>query len=393
MASFKSNLWKVYTFKFFTSMHFFSAVLVPFFTDWGGISFTKVMVLQSWFVFCMFALEVPTGAVADCLGRKTSLALSAIVGAVALVVYSSKPDFYIFMIGESLMALSSTLLSGADEAFVYDTLEKIGESSHSTMVFARLESFKLAGMLVAAPLGSLFAAWFGLRAPVLFMAVPFLIAFAIALTFKEPELIHQETGPRNYIAVLRDGVKFFHGNSVLKILAFDMISIATVAYFMLWLYQPMLKQAGIGIAYFGIVHAALVVAQIMVVNNYAKLERIIGSKRRVLFISSAVTGFMFILGGLTTYAPVVLLAVVICCGFGLSRRPLFVSYMNKYIPSPERATVLSTISMLRRFVLVFVNPVVGLLADWSLNNTLIILGASALIFSLVSRVEEKHLLD
>ena len=128
-------------------------------------------------------------------------------------------------------------------------------------------------------------------------------------------------------------------------------------------------------------------------NNYTKLERVFGSKKRLISFSAAITGVMFIVGGLTTFIPLILLATILGGGFGLSRRPLFVSYMNKYIPSSRRATVLSTISMFRTFALIVANPVVGRLADWSLNYTLIILGITAVGFSLLSRVQEEHLID
>ncbi len=390
--TFRANLWKVYIFKFFVSLHFIGGVLVPFFTDWGGINFTQVMILQSWFMLWIFLLEIPTGTVADFLGRKQSLILACVVNTIAALVYASMPNFYIFLLGEFLWAMSAALLSGADEAFVYDTLKKIGESKKSKKVFARIESFGLAGIMIAAPIGSIIAAKFGLRAPMLLLVVPFTVAFLISLSLKEPR-IAQKSESKRYINVLKDGMKFFYKNKILETLAIDMVFIGSIAYFMIWLYQPMLKQAGINIAYFGIIHAAFVASQILIMNNYERLERIFGSKKRLIFLSAAITGVMFIIGGLTTSIPIVFLVIIIGGGFGLSRRPLFINYMNKYIPSPERATILSTISMFRRFALVFINPAVGLLVDWSLNYTLIILGAAALIFSFISRVEEEHLVD
>lgn len=391
-ATFRANLWKIYLFKFFISLHFIGGVLVPFFLDWGGINFTQIMILQSWFMLWIFLLEIPTGTVADYFGRKQSLILACGVNVIAALVYASTPNFYVFLLGEFLWAMSAAFLSGADEAFTYDTLKKISETNKSKKVFARIESFHLAGIMVGAPIGSFIAAQLGLRAPMLLLVIPFAIAFIIALTFKEPRTT-QKIESKRYLNILKDGVKFFYKNKILKILALDMIFIASVAYFMIWLYQPMLKQAGIGIAYFGIVHAAFVASQILIMNNYEKLEKIFGSKKRLIFFSATITGVMFIIGGLTTFIPAVLLVIIIGGGFGLSRRPLFVSYMNKYIPSPKRATVLSAISMLRTFALVVVNPAVGLLVDWSLNYTLIILGVAAIIFSFISKVEESHLID
>ena len=382
----------MYLFRFFANLHFIGGVLVPFFTDWGGINLTQILILQSWFMLWIFLLEVPTGTVADFIGRKHSLILACSINAFAALVYSSLPDFYVFLLGEVLWAASAAFLSGASEAFVYDTLKESGESEKSKEVFGRIASFGLAGIMIGAPIGSVIAAEFGLRAPMLLLVVPFAIAFVVALTFKEPKM-GQKTESKHYTKILRDGVKYFYESEILKILALDMIVISSVAYFMIWFYQPMLAKAGLDVAYFGIVHAVFAAGQILIMNNYEKLERVFGSKKRLISFSAAIPGVMFILGGLTTFIPLILLVIILGGGFGLSRRPLFVSYMNKYIPSPRRATVLSTISMLNTFTLIVANPVVGLLADWSLNYTLIILGVAAVGFSLLSRVQEAHLID
>jgi hypothetical protein len=63
------NISKYYALQFCLGMHFFSAVLVPFYTDWGHISFADIMLLQSLFVFFSFALELPPAADAR---KKTS---------------------------------------------------------------------------------------------------------------------------------------------------------------------------------------------------------------------------------------------------------------------------------------------------------------------------------
>jgi len=90
---------------------------------------------------------------------------------------------------------------------------------------------------------------------------------------------------------------------------------------------------------------------------------------------------------------VVIFAIAFSSGFGLSRGPLFSSYMNKYIPSDKRATVLSTTSMLRTFSIVLVNLAAGFLTDWSIPYTLAILGVAIVAFSFLSRLREEHLID
>ena len=61
----ESNINKMYAIRFLAYLHFVSAVLIPFFTEWGGIALSRVLWLNAWFMFCIFLFEIPTGSVAD----------------------------------------------------------------------------------------------------------------------------------------------------------------------------------------------------------------------------------------------------------------------------------------------------------------------------------------
>jgi cyanate permease len=284
------------------------------------------------------------------------------------------------------------LLSGASEAFVYDSLKKTKETKKSKKIFGRSHTFKLIGIMVAAPIGSIIAANISLRAPMYLFSIPLFISALISLTFKEPKTSKRVESTR-YIKILKDGVGFFRKNKTLQILAVDMIVISVMGYFMIWLYQPMLKQAGIDIAYFGFVHSGLVIAQIILANTFGVFEKILKSKKGFVLMGSLTVGVMYIIGGLTTFVPLVLLSIILGGGFGLTRKPLFSGYINKYIPSPKRATVLSTVSMFQRLLTTVLNPLIGVMVDWSLNYTLISLGTVAIFFAFISRVKEEHLID
>lgn len=66
---------RLFIFTFLTNLRFFTAILVPFFTEWGDISFVEVSILQSWYMFWIFVFEPFTGVFADYYSRKYSLAL------------------------------------------------------------------------------------------------------------------------------------------------------------------------------------------------------------------------------------------------------------------------------------------------------------------------------
>lgn len=389
--SYEANIWKMYIFKFLLSFHFIAGVLVPFYLEWGKIGFADIMILQSFFVFSTFLLEVPTGAVADYLGRKTSLACAAVATSVGALVYSSVPHFFIFLLGEFMWAVGYALLSGADEALVYDSLKMMKSESESKRIFGRFTSFQVAALIVGAPLGSIIAATVGLRYTMMFMAVPLFSAFFVAVTFKEPE--SEKNHEKRYLETLMEGVRYFKGHNQLKILAFDRISIHTLVFLIIWTYQPLLSQLGVPIVYFGFIHAAMMGSEIVFMNNFETLEKAFGSKKRYLLWSALIAGGGFVLLGINRYIPVTLVLLLLVAGVGVSRYVLFKSYMNKYIESDIRATVISTILMIDQVVRAILYPLIGLLVEWSLTHTIMIIGAAIIICALLSRVEEEHLID
>ena len=193
--------------------------------------------------------------------------------------------------------------------------------------------------------------------------------------------------------LLGAGLRKLRSNASLRALVADMVGTNALVFLIIWLYQPLIERAGVPLAYFGAVHATLCVAQIAILSRIGDLERWIGSTSRYLWMSALLPGAAFVALGLSQHLAVVLPAILIAAGFGLTRSTFLTSYMNRYIDSAERATVLSSVSMLRMLAIAIINPIAGVLADWSLSGTLLILGISAILVATISRSDARHLGD
>ncbi|MBI2051551.1 MFS transporter [Candidatus Roizmanbacteria bacterium] len=352
----KSTIWRYYAFTFFWSLHFFSAVLVPFFTQWGGITKTQMFLLQSWFLIWIFLLEVPTGAVADYLGRKVSLTLGALCLVLATLVYGSIPRFEIFLLGEFLFALSFALVSGANDALLYDALKEAGREDESKKIFGRAHSLTLLGFLISAPIGSFIASSFDVNFPMLFTAIPMFIAAILALSIKEPKVHEGPSESKRYIDIVNKGFKFFYQHKTLRLIALDAIIVSAAAYYVIWLYQPLLLKLGIPIFYFGSFHVIMIASEIAVVLNFIGLEKIFGSARNYLSFSALITSIAFIM----------------------------VSFF-------QGMTTIVFVSMFRRFTIALLNPIVGILSDKSLGFALLFAGLLPLLVFFFSPVEKSML--
>jgi predicted MFS family arabinose efflux permease len=384
------NVRKLYAIRFCFWTHTIAAVLVPFFRDWGGVPLGGVLLLNAWFMAWSFLLEIPTGTVADRFGRKTSLLLGSALGVVATGIYVSAPHLEVFLVGEIVFAISYTLNSGADEALLYESLGP-DAAAQAPRAFARLESCKLAGIVAGALCGSVLATELGLRAAVAAQALPMAIGVLLALSLREPPRHAEGERPRRYFETLRDGLRHFADDPALRPLAFDAIAIGALCFLVIWLYQPLLEAAGIGIGAFGAVHVALALGQIVVLGNLGRLAGAFGSRTGLLRGAAFAAGACFVALGWVRHPFAVVGLVVVCASFGLSRTPILNSAMNRHLPSAHRATVLSVVSGLRMLGIVLVNGAASLGVGRSLHGTAVGLGLAILALAALSPVREAHL--
>lgn len=362
---------RYYAFQFLASFSLFSAVLVPFFTNWGGITLAKTQLLQSWFMFAVFLMEVPTGAVADYFGRKYSLIAGAIVFAMGALVYGSVPKFEIFFLGELILAVGVALQSGAGEALLYDNLKSSGLEKMSKQIFGRAHAARLMGMMISAPIGSLIANKWGLNYPMLLTAIPNTLAAIVAIRIPEPKIESVQSEATRYVEVVKKGIKYLTKNRILWRLSLNSIVVASAAYFIIWWYQPLLISAGVQVGKLGWFHVILLLSEVVVSSQFKRLEQWAGSETRYLRITAALTGLSLILAAVWPGIISGTILLVIGGGFGLTRLEYMGAIINRHVESAERATVLSSISMFRRLALVPLNPVLGMLADKSLSTAML----------------------
>lgn len=371
MQQIEREIKKFYAFKFLESFVFFSAVLVPFFTQWGGITLAQTQIIQSWFMFWVFVAEVPTGTIADLMGRKYSLMLGTIVFGIGTYIYGLSPNFYNFLLAEFILAIAFALLSGADEALLYDLLKEGGREEDAKSIFGKARMFNLLGMMLSAPIGSLIAAKWGLNYPTMFTTIPMFVAALIASTLHEPTRANIVSESSRYIDVIKEGFKYFIKHPILRRLAVNGIVVATASYYIIWWYQPLLLNAGINVGVYGWFHLILLAAEILIASQFKLLERLVGSEQNYLRFSAFITGFTMILTAIWPSVITVTLLLVLGGGFGLTRLDYLGAIINKHVTSNKRATVLSSISMFRRLAIVPLNPILGNLADISLSLALV----------------------
>lgn len=378
------NTKKLQAFHFLSSLHLIGGVLIPFYTMWGGLNMAQVMLLQSVFMLALFGFEVPTGAVADRFGRKATLVMSGLITAASLLLYTAAPKFELFLAGEVLFALGAALQNGADDALLVDSLKALGKEHELGSRISRQRMFSLAGLAVGSTLGGVLAQFTDLRAPFLATAIPLVLSSLLAASLAEPPNLN---GRKKSVELMKDGLRHFRQNRHLQLLSLELASVSTVGYFVIWLNQAALMQAGVPIAYLGLVQSALVGAQVAVLLATQRLRNLLGTVR-LARLFPAFTGVGLAAAGLLLmgHGQAALLAgsLLLAGGFGLSQEAFLQPSMQRLIPSEKRATVSSVVTSVKELGKGAANPLVGIAADFSLGLTLLGLGGAALAVAVLS---------
>jgi len=97
---------------------------------------------------CVFALEVPTGCVADRLGHRVSLIIGSFVQVCAMVVFWLAATPPALLAASLLVALGDAFRSGADEALLYRSCAALGREAEFQSIEARTRSVGLIALIV-----------------------------------------------------------------------------------------------------------------------------------------------------------------------------------------------------------------------------------------------------
>lgn len=210
-------------------------VLAIFFTDLG-LTLDRFVFLNLMWALAIFLLEVPSGALADTLGRKKLLVFSSLIMVVEMSILLLAPKdggnllFGLCILNRLLSGTSEAAASGADESIAYDALPEEGRAQAWDDVLAAAMKWRAAGFLITMALGGLLydPTWFakiGLNVPVevahrLPVAVVLVQAIAcVAITLRLEETPHSPAAVKERCAsafslTLRTAKKAFTTRSI-----------------------------------------------------------------------------------------------------------------------------------------------------------------------------------
>lgn len=368
-----------YLFRLLSTSYLFVPVTVAFAAS-RGLGFVEIMLLNSIYCLVVIVAEVPTGAIADRMGRRPAMMAGAVAMVAACITYLMAHGFWGFAAAEALAALSMTLCSGADSAYLFDLLNDHGRGEEYARREGTASAWHQGGNTVAFAAGGLLGAQ-SLALPYIVTAGVATMAFFVALGMRRdrpnPESV---PSPREYIGHMHASVRtVLRHERLLWAIGYSAV-VFVLLRATIYLYQPYLKSAGYGIAQTGLVFAAVYLVAAAVAHHADWLRRKFAEASLLWGLLAILVVTFFALGGLRMGPWMLAVLVVQAAANGLYS-PLVKPLLNREIyDSRRRATVLSVESMVRRTAFGLFSPAVGGLMDiWGPGAGLILCGAFGLV--------------
>jgi len=362
----RKNIVKNYIFIFFSRLDLTRGIWMIYLAT-KGMSLLQLGILEGIFHVTSLFMEVPTGVIADIYGRKASRILGRFTSLISIILLIYSNNFYLFAVSFVISALSYNLESGAGDALIYDSLKEIKEEEKYMKINGNNEMFMQISSVVAYALGGYLAAKnyvtaFGFSS--IFTAITLIQSFY----FQEPNIKGETVKEKNPFKVMKNqvttSIKIMKGNKkigLLIVFSEIMAAFCTSLFFYLQNYWK-----GFGYTEFkiGVIYSAASIFAALTAVKVYDIERIIGQKG--VLIIMPFTNVLCIWGiALTNYEYVfyVLMSVVDTITY-----VTLSDYINKLIPSENRATILSFRSMVFSFIMISLFPLIGRIGDaFSLN--------------------------
>ncbi len=370
-SSLHLNIYALYLIKLAKWFMLIMPVAVLFYAD-NNLNELDIYLLQALYSLSVAVMEIPSGYMADIIGRKKSLVMGSILGTAGFALYALSQSFSGFLVAEITLGLGGSFISGSDSALLYDTLAAEGEEQHYLRYEGRITAMGNFAETIAAVGGGLIAAFLSYRG--VYLAQTFIAAIAIpaSLSLMEPprERLGTKPGIRQILDIGHHGL--VRNKQLSSAIIFSsVIGAATLC--MAWTAQVYFVHKGLDERAITPLWVLLNLLVAVTAAYTVKIKDRFGTRWLYLLLILMIPMGYILLGALPLVPAI--LALFVFYGVRGYATPLLKDLINQNCPSHIRATILSIRSLIIRVGFSVVGPLIGLFsAQYSLLTALVAAG-------------------
>lgn len=331
-----------YISEFFNGMIFHMPVWVAY--ELQYISLSQLAIIEAILQGTQLLSELPTGAIADLLGKRVSVMIGRIIGIIGLIIYATSTNFLSFVWYAIITGFGDSFVSGAKDAMIYDSLKQDHKESTYPKIASKASLIFQLSFAGAILLGGLLSLW-GYTIAIYASIFASLITLIISYWFIEPSLDTQHFTLPTYIRQFRQGFHELFKTPYVRDISLFYVGVGGITWSAMMIYNTsLLTTIGYTTFQIGIIVACIRLFNSSIIFGSLHLKDIITKKR--VYLLFPVIMIACYLPGIFLTKEFAILAVAGSILASSARWVILGSYVNEHYDSKNRATALSTLSML-----------------------------------------------
>ena len=360
-----------YIYCFMRNFDLSSAIWVLYLA-YKGLPLWQIGILEGIFHCTSLITEVPTGAIADLIGRKKIIMIGRLSSAFSSMLMLFSNSFWGFAIAFIFSAWGYNFNSGSEEALVYDSLKLLGKENEYININARLNVIIEVSQGISTFIGGILSeySYSFCYLTAIFIAI---ISFVFALFFSEPNVNSNDNNSSinfgKHFLMCKKTLK--ENKKIRKILLYYPVVFSF--YTVLFFYgQQYFSDLGLN---------KIQISIIMLISGFISCIGALSCKKVLKIFRQKtvyIVSFLLCIGIIGMFLNNLILSTLCFMISSYANSllyPIQSSSLNRLIPSEQRATIISVDSMLFSIAMIIVFPITGAFAEIiGLNNMFFILG-------------------
>jgi MFS family permease len=403
-ASFRKDIqyYKFCLYGFFKNLRFFEAFIILFFLE-KGLTYFAIGTLYAVREITVNLFEVPSGVIADSLGRRRIMILAFIFYILSFLVFFIAEAYWGFFTAMLLFSLGEAFRSGNNKAMIFHYLDRNDWKDQKVHYYGHTRSCSQMGSALSALAGAAIVFISGSYQYIFLLSVvPYLLDLVLVASY--PRFLDGEMQKFNWKLMRKNFRKVFDSlllalksRNVLQL--FGSLSVYSGYYKAVKDYvQPVIATWAVALAFVpGLSNEQRSALMIGLVFFMIYLLSSVASRKSGMFsdkFSSLATplnatiilGFSFgLLSGLAYNMEFLVISVICFIVIYMVeniRKPVGVAYLGNAVSDQVTASVLSVDSQLKSLVAAALAPLIGIFADlYGIGWSIIAVSAGLILLS------------
>lgn len=365
---YNNNLFYLKFLSIFRALYFMVPVWVSM--ELKYISLTQVAMIDIVILSSGLLLELPTGALADLIGRKKSIGMAFLISASSYFLFAYANSFLLFLVAGLGFGLGDALLSGSLEALVFDTLKQNKKEHTFSEVNNKNSLIFNYSIFVAIIIGGLIFKRYH-HLPSILTGFSMMIAGLISLKFIEPDIDSEKFTLQNYLLQTKMGFKELFKNKQARDISLFYVLVGAFTWPIVLTFKNFaLVDLGVSERNIGFIlgFVSLFAVQIL----HILIRKKIFENMRVVFLLPAILLSIFLPLSVFYQIPQIIAMVFFVALVSSMRWNVLGKLSNQCYSSKNRATAISSLSMMISLAYIAILALFSLLNGYTEHSIRII---------------------